>query len=174
MVSIKHLSLVLCFQVGLWKSVSVDAQLNIGSCMAEDCDSDAECEPGLFCADDHKRQLRLSGFDERKANCGSVGDSLSEVCFDPSILKPVEQIGICNKEDCGKDVDCEPGLWCADSHKEALKAAGFDERKANCGAIGRWDSEVCFDPKILKPNGGGGGGKRSKRKTKTSITFLEI
>jgi hypothetical protein len=66
-------------------------------------------------------------------------------------------LGLC-EFDCDKDTDCKPGLLCADEHKAELKAKGFDERKANCGKVGAWNLEVCFDPKILKPSGGGGGG----------------
>ena len=68
-----------------------------------------------------------------------------------------KKLGLC-KVDCDKDSDCKTGLWCADQHKKELKAKGFDVRKANCGKVGKWNFEVCFDPKILKPHGGGGGG----------------
>jgi hypothetical protein len=60
--------------------------------------------------------------------------------------------------DCDLDKDCKQGLWCADEHKAELKAKGFDERKANCGNVGAWNLEVCFDPAILQPSAGGGGG----------------
>ena len=60
--------------------------------------------------------------------------------------------------DCDKDYECSQGLWCADQHKNQLKNAGFDERKANCGPVGDWNYEVCFDPRILGMKGGAGGG----------------
>jgi hypothetical protein len=67
------------------------------------------------------------------------------------------KLGLC-QFDCDDDSDCVPGLWCADDHKLALALAGFDSRKANCGKVGRWKEEVCFNPKIL--GGSGGGGKK--------------
>ena len=82
--------------------------------------------------------------------------SLGHVAFGALKTKP-PLLGLC-EYDCDVDADCKPGLWCADTHKPELKAAGFDERKANCGKIGAWNLEVCFDPAILKPSGGGGGG----------------
>jgi hypothetical protein len=51
--------------------------------------------------------------------------------------------------DCDKDSDCKGNLLCADAHKAELKQKGFDERKADCGNVGAWNEEVCFDPKIL-------------------------
>jgi hypothetical protein len=65
-------------------------------------------------------------------------------------------------QDCDDDSDCAAGLICADDHKKTLIAAGFDERRANCGDVGvvnlKW--EACFDPSILSPpTGGGFGGK---------------
>jgi hypothetical protein len=66
--------------------------------------------------------------------------------------------GLC-EVDCHVDSDCIEGLLCADAHKSELKAAGYDERKANCGPVGPWDDEVCFDPALLNKSGGGFGGK---------------
>jgi hypothetical protein len=85
--------------------------------------------------------------------------SLGHVAFG-ALKKPTTPpplLGLC-EYDCDVDADCKPGLLCADAHKPELKAAGFDERKANCGNVGAWNLEVCFDPAILKPSGGGGGG----------------
>jgi hypothetical protein len=68
--------------------------------------------------------------------------------------------GLC-EIDCHVDADCIEGLLCADAHKSELKAAGYDERKANCGPGGPndpWDDEVCFDPALLNKSGGGFGG----------------
>ena len=93
--------------------------------------------------------------------------SLGHVAFGALKTKP-PLLGLC-EYDCDVDADCKPGLWCADTHKPELKAAGFDERKANCGKIGAWNLEVCFDPAILKPSGGGGGGTCII--TKTSVVF---
>ena len=67
--------------------------------------------------------------------------------------------GLC-EGDCDKDRDCTngPKLLCADEHKDALKAAGYDERKANCkDSKLAWNYEVCFDRDLIV--GGGGGGK---------------
>ena len=88
--------------------------------------------------------------------------SLSHVAFG-ALKKKVKPplLGLC-EFDCDVDADCKPGLLCADAHKPELKAKGFDERKANCGKVGAWNLEVCFDPAILKPSGGGGGGKYLK------------
>ena len=68
-------------------------------------------------------------------------------------------LGLC-EVDCDNDSQCKEGLICADGNKVALKNAGFDMRKANCGPGDEKDFflEVCFDPKILKTTGGGGGG----------------
>ena len=54
-----------------------------------DCDYDKDCAPGLWCADEHKAELKKAGFDGRKANCGPGPKSkkTDEVCFDPKILK---------------------------------------------------------------------------------------
>jgi hypothetical protein len=61
-------------------------------------------------------------------------------------------IGKCDfTQDCDYDDDCESGLICADKHKNALKALGYDERLANCGDTGVTQKywEVCFDASIL-------------------------
>lgn len=134
-----------------------------------DCDEDKDCKPGLWCADAHEKELKKAGYDERKANCGKIGVWNFEVCFDPKILstpgpgtpppdKAPRELQLC-EADCDFDIDCRPGLWCADQHAGELKAAGFDGRKANCGNVGQWNFEVCFDPKILGKHGGAGGGK---------------
>jgi von Willebrand factor type D domain len=90
------------------------------------------------------------------------------VCYDPKKIGKVTgpivskaaagpPKGLC-ETDCDLDIDCDPGLWCADQHHVALKAAGYDDRRANCDVPRlKWNFEVCFDPAILKKNGGGGG-----------------
>ena len=70
---------------------------------------------------------------------------------------PDGSLGLC-QVDCDTDVECQPGLWCADAHKSELRAAGLDERKVKCGNVGKWSEEVCFDPAVLRPSGGSGGG----------------
>jgi hypothetical protein len=75
---------------------------------------------------------------------------------------PMPILGEC-QFDCDTDADCQPGLWCADLRKVELAAAGFDARKANCGNVGAWNEEVCFNPAILKQTGGGGGGTLSAK-----------
>jgi hypothetical protein len=154
--------------VGALLSVStVTASGSIGNCQT-DCDEDKDCQPGLWCADAHAKDLRNAGYDERKANCGNVGVWNFEVCFDPSILQTTgpgtptpkstrSNLGVC-QTDCDFDIDCKAGLWCADQHTDELKAAGLDGRKANCGNVGQYNFEVCFDPKILGKHGGAGGG----------------
>jgi hypothetical protein len=52
-----------------------------------DCDKDSDCASGLLCADKHKGELAALGYDKRKANCGNVGRSNEEVCFDASLLE---------------------------------------------------------------------------------------
>ena len=75
------------------------------------------------------------------------------------VVKAIKRakLGLC-KTDCDKDSDCMPGLLCADEHKEELRAAGYNRRKANCGRVGSRFEEVCFNAKLLKPIGSGGGG----------------
>jgi hypothetical protein len=52
-----------------------------------DCDEDHQCEKGLICADRHKKQLKLAGFDQRTADCGPGAIyPLYEVCFKPSLI----------------------------------------------------------------------------------------
>jgi hypothetical protein len=59
----------------------------LGLCES-DCDRDSECQPGLICADAHKKELRKIGLDERAANCYNVVKPRKyEVCFDANILK---------------------------------------------------------------------------------------
>lgn len=61
--------------------------------------------------------------------------------------------------DCDNDGDCQRGLWCADAHKNELRKAGYDERKADCDKnTGDSNLEVCFDPAILNKNSSGFGG----------------
>jgi von Willebrand factor type D domain len=138
----------------------------IAECKTE-CDEDSQCMPGLLCADRHEIELRAAGLDIKKAYCGNVGKPNYEVCYDPKkigkvtgpIVTKAQEIksGLC-QADCDLDIDCAPGLWCADEHHVALKAAGFDTRKANCNVENLpWNHEVCFDPKILDKTGGGGG-----------------
>jgi hypothetical protein len=67
-------------------------------------------------------------------------------------------LGLC-QSDCDRDADCQRGLWCADDHKDELRKAGLDERKANCGKnTGDSNLEVCFVPAILNRNSSGFGG----------------
>lgn len=65
---------------------------SVGMCDSlTDCDTDAQCKPGLICADVHKEELIKAGFDARKANCPytfTVRTQYTEVCFDGAILKP--------------------------------------------------------------------------------------
>lgn len=57
--------------------------------------------------------------------------------------------GECVNRDCDKDSECMAGLLCADAHKPELTALGYDPRKVYCGNIGRWNWELCYDPKKL-------------------------
>jgi len=41
------------------------------------------------------------------------------------------------------------GLLCADEYKTELAAIGLDPRKADCGNVGQWNEEVCFDESLL-------------------------
>ena len=113
-----------------------------------DCDKDEDCGVGLLCADEHKVELAAKGWNPRKADCvGNVGRWNEEVCFDEGLIA---KLGVC-EFDCDLDSDCESWLLCADEHKGELKAAGWDERKANCvGNVGAGNEEVCFDPSILE------------------------
>jgi hypothetical protein len=60
----------------------------LGKCdMMQDCDDDDHCAGGLWCADDHKAELKAAGFNTRLADCGGqTVDPNWEVCFDPCIL----------------------------------------------------------------------------------------
>jgi hypothetical protein len=60
----------------------------LGACDFEwDCDDDKQCMKGLICADDHKRELKMKGLDQRTVNCGTnTKNPLYEVCFDPKLL----------------------------------------------------------------------------------------
>jgi len=120
-----------------------------------DCDRDSDCEDGLLCADKHKKQLKKKNLDPRKADCGDVGKWNEEVCFDKTLLDgpdpgpgPAGDMEECDF-DCDKDTDCKGDLLCADQHKKALKRKGFDPRKADCGDVGEWNEEVCFDPSLI-------------------------
>lgn len=64
-------------------------------------------------------------------------------------LRRLSYLGLCDY-DCDQDSDCGPGLLCADSHKAELQAKGYDQRKADCGNVGSWNDEVCFDADLLK------------------------
>jgi Dictyostelium (slime mold) repeat len=57
----------------------------------------------------------------------------------------------CDPRDCDFDTQCVgPDLLCADAHKPALIALGYDKRKAYCGAnVGMRSWEVCFNKTIL-------------------------
>jgi hypothetical protein len=54
-----------------------------------DCDRDTDCQDGLWCAEEHKLDLLLSGYNMNQANCTVSRSQLliSEVCFDPIILR---------------------------------------------------------------------------------------
>jgi Dictyostelium (slime mold) repeat len=58
---------------------------------------------------------------------------------------------VCDARDCDLDAQCAgPDLLCADQHKPALTALGYDPRKANCGNyVGTRTSEVCFLKTLL-------------------------
>lgn len=151
----------------LGSGVSAIKNGSVGECKGE-CDEDAHCKPGLLCADRHEIELQKAGLDLKKAYCGNVGKVNYEVCYDPLkigkvtgpiVTKPAAgpPKGLC-QADCDLDIDCAPGLWCADQHHVELRAAGFDDRKANCNVPNlQWNFEVCFAPAILKKSGGGGG-----------------
>lgn len=50
--------------------------------------------------------------------------------------------------DCDDDVDCQPGLKCADGRGNFLAMNRLDRRKAYCpGSPGAANAEVCYDPK---------------------------
>jgi hypothetical protein len=117
-----------------------------GMCSPRDCDSDSQCADGLLCADEHKDELSAHDFDPRKADCGDVGESKWELCFNADIIK----LGEC-EVDCDVDSDCKYGLLCADAHKQELEGLGLDPRKAYCGGvvdkpISGWNLEVCYNP----------------------------
>lgn len=155
--------------------VSTSVIPKLGLCTSIDCDRDSDCQPGLLCADQYKIELKLAGYDERKANCKNkevFKKVKQEVCFDPKTLKNFKKnnpnrINACSTTtSCSKDVQCKSGLFCAGQHKVQLKAAGYDERKANCPIVGKTKVKlnVCFNPKILNLHGGGGGGKFVEQK----------
>jgi hypothetical protein len=60
----------------------------LGKCdFTWDCDEDRQCQKGLICADRHKKQLKMAGYDTRTANCGAGAlFPLYEVCFDPKLI----------------------------------------------------------------------------------------
>jgi hypothetical protein len=123
-----------------------------------DCDIDDDCASGLQCADAHKAHIKAAGYDERKANCGNVGTGAwnEEVCYEPANLivrkecSSTNKCGLCDV-DCDTDEDCEGGLQYADAHNQDLSDAGYDDQKADCGNVGAWNDEVCFDPDIICP-----------------------
>ena len=56
----------------------------------------------------------------------------------------------CEARDCDSDQECATGLLCADAHEAELTAIGLDPRKAYCDRNrGRWNWELCYDPKKL-------------------------
>jgi von Willebrand factor type D domain len=146
---------------------TIDAKKPKNEC-GVDCDFDSDCASGLLCADEHEKELAAAGLDKQKAYCGPKGASNLDVCYDPAKLgkvanipvpysPPSPLIGLC-QADCDLDIDCANGLWCADEHTSELRAAGLDGRLADCAVSGVSSiHEVCFDPSILKTNGGGGG-----------------
>ena len=54
--------------------------------------------------------------------------------------------------DCDLDSDCAPGLLCADEHKQELKRAGLNKRRAYCDVNIFKFSEVCYDPAKVPVN----------------------
>ena len=57
-----------------------------GLCEA-DCDLDADCLPGLWCADQHTGELMDAGLDTQVVNCKGDFPGGIDVCFDPAVLK---------------------------------------------------------------------------------------
>lgn len=64
-----------------------------------DCDVDADCAPGLLCADQHKSELEQNGLDPRKAYCNTSTPApgferqdkyVSEVCYDPHKVPQID------------------------------------------------------------------------------------
>lgn len=144
----------------------VKTNIATGECEV-DCDSDAGCNPGLLCADDHSVELRNAGYDPKKAYCTgpNLGKPNADVCYDPAKVvapgpgAPPEPRGdkkACDW-DCDFDSQCTPGLLCADEHTAELVAKGFDPRTANCDVDIASFFEVCFDSSILNTGGAGGG-----------------
>jgi hypothetical protein len=85
--SITLLSVIVPFTVTADRGAPVPTKL-LGKCDFDwDCDEDRQCMKGLICADRHKKQLKLKGYDQRTANCGPGAKfPLYEVCFDPSLI----------------------------------------------------------------------------------------
>jgi hypothetical protein len=153
---------------------------SVGECQTE-CNDNSHCMPGLECADGNEKRLASFGLDKRKAYCGPGKNKghiertkKMNVCFDPKKLgdpnypnipvpytPPSPRIGLC-QADCDLDIDCAPGLLCADEHTAELKAAGLHDRFANCplSSVSNIPSafEVCFDPKTISCKGGCGFG----------------
>ena len=124
-------------------------------CEARDCDTDAECSPGLKCADAHEDLLTAVGLDPRKAYCDKrIGLANEELCYDPKKVitdcTGDAKCSVCEARDCDTDDQCGTGLKCADAHKDELTRAGFDPRKAHCDpSIGLSNWELCYDPTKL-------------------------
>ena len=118
----------------------------LGECEV-DCDKDADCKRGLYCASDHSYDLMYAGLNKRKAYCGhKVGKWNEEVCYDPKkVPKKLKECEV----DCDKDSDCAYGLVCAQTQKKFLQYYvdnyGYDIRKAYCDDVGKDNEEVCFD-----------------------------
>jgi von Willebrand factor type D domain len=74
--------------------------------------------------------------------------------------RPTKPVGKCDFSiDCDEDHQCLKGLICADRHKKQLKAAGYDNRLANCGPSTNPSKplyEVCFEPSLIYKSGGFG------------------
>jgi von Willebrand factor type D domain len=74
--------------------------------------------------------------------------------------RPTKPLGKCDFSiDCDEDHQCMKGLICADRHKKQLKAAGYDNRLADCGPSTNPSKplyEVCFEPSLIYKSGGFG------------------
>jgi hypothetical protein len=85
--SLALLSLVTPFAVTADRGEPVPTK-PVGRCdFTWDCDEDHQCAKGLICADRHKKQLKMAGYDTRTADCGPGAiKPLYEVCFKPSLI----------------------------------------------------------------------------------------
>jgi len=97
----------------------------LGMCQG-DCDTDEDCEEGLYCFFKDAGVTSVPG-------CGGFDDSRTDYCTNKIETAPTQKLGMC-EGDCDSDEDCEEGLYCFFKDTDVTSVpgcGGFDDSRTD-------------------------------------------